>query len=137
MNIVTDHRSFADCAHDLSMQHCVENGLKQLLRLGPLYRKVGTAAHCLSPLKPEDFPIEIAADVAVLFSVFQHIRYIGRHGEYAEYRHIPRRLQREWFPALLRIYRLLMISKGTASVLPIGGAAKIDIACREHVSAVF
>jgi hypothetical protein len=134
---VAGHRSFADCAHDLSMQHRVENALKQLLRTGPLYQKVGTAAHCLWPLRHLDFPSEIVVDVMVLFSVFPHIQYLGQDKQYADYSHIPRRLQREWFPALFRVYRLLMLAKGAASVLPIADGAKISEACRMHVSAFF
>jgi hypothetical protein len=52
------------------MKERVENALKELLRTGLRYEKVGRAAHCLWPLRPLDFPSEIAADVAVLFSVF-------------------------------------------------------------------
>jgi hypothetical protein len=134
---VIDHRSFASCAHDLSMHHHVENAIKQLLRNDPLYKKVGDAARCLIGLSRRDFPKEILADVDLLFSVFPYIEYMGIYGEYPNYTRIPRRLQHAWFPALLRVYRLLMIAQGAASVLPITDSATIDKACRDHVSAFF
>jgi len=114
------------------MQSCVEAALEQLLRAGPLNRKVGTAASCLATLRIEDFPRELAADVTLLFSVFPHIHHIGVHGEYASPQ-IPLRLQRDWVPALHRIYKLMEFARGVASVLPITEAAKIDQACRDYL----
>ncbi len=118
------------------MKESVENALKEFLRNGPLYKRVGNASYCLLFLKESDFPPELEADVAILFSIFSHVRHLGKHGEYRDYSHIPLRLQRQWITALLRVYRLL-IAKGAASVLPIADAARIDEACREHVSAFF
>jgi hypothetical protein len=137
VNLVTGHRSFAACAYDLSMKEHFENALKEVLRNGPLYKRVGNASYCLIFLKESDFPPELEADVAILFSIFTHVRHLGKYGEYRDYSHIPLCLQRQWIAALLRVYRLLMIAKGAASVLPIADAAGIDEACREHVSAFF
>lgn len=93
------------------MQHKVEGALTELLynTTRPFYEKVGVAARCLTLLRENEFPDEVAADVAVLFSVRP---YIHNAGEYPNDGGIPREIQREWFPALLRIYRLLMIAKG-------------------------
>ena len=71
----TGHRSFADCAYDTSMQHRVENGFKRLLDNGPLYKKVGTAVSCLASLRIEDFPIEMATDAELIFSISSYIQY--------------------------------------------------------------
>jgi hypothetical protein len=128
---MTDHRSFAACAYDRSMQSRVETALEQLLRTGPLYKKVGIAASCLASLTIQDFPSEIAADVTLLFSVFPHVQYMGQHGQYADYSRVPLRLQREWVRALHRIYKLLTVAKGAASVLPVTEQGKIDRACRD------
>jgi len=149
-NDVIEHTSFAACAADTSMQHMqhsVEAALEQLLRTGPLYKKVGAAAYCLAFLRKSDFPKEIAADVAVLFSVRQYVQYLG-HGEYRDYSEIPRPIQREWVSALLRIYRLLMIAKGAESAvwssqqrheIPMSQAARIeriDEACRQNIRCI-
>ena len=73
-----EHRSFAACGADTtSMQYRVETALAQLFQPGPLYKKIETAASCLSGLRKSDFPKEIADDVTVLFSVHQHVRHLG------------------------------------------------------------
>jgi len=139
---VAEHRSFAACGTDSSMQETFEEALKELLYSArPLYQKVGAAARCLSHLRANEFPNEVAVDVAIIFSVRP---YIG--GEYPNYWRIPRQIQREWFPAFLRIYRLLMIAKGAESALwpspqrhdlPVAQATRIERiaeACRGNIS---
>ena len=115
------------------MQRRIERALEHVLCNGPLYKRVGNASYCLVHLKESDFPAELEAEVAVLFSIFQHVRLLGVYGEDRDYSGIPLRLRREWVKALLRVYTLLLIAKGAGGALPIADHAKVDEVCRQFV----
>jgi len=110
------------------MQIRVEDALKRLSGAGPLYKRVGQAARCLLHLRIQDFPSEIAADATLLFSIFPHIQYAGEYPVYST----PLRLQRDWVAALHRVYRILMIARGAASVLPVTEVSRINEACEQQ-----
>lgn len=129
---MTQPRTFGDCAYDLSMQDRFERSLELLLSNEPLYKRVGKSSRTLLYLQESDFPLELADDVAVLFSV---LAYVKHYDEYVDYSPIPARLSRAWVKAFLRVYRLLKMAKGAASVLNPSEAGRIDEACRAHVSA--
>ncbi len=50
------------------MKESVENALKEFLRNGPLYKRVGNASYCLLFLKESDFSPELEADFRCAFS---------------------------------------------------------------------
>jgi hypothetical protein len=133
-DLVTQHRTFGECAYDISMQERFERSLEALLGNEPLYKRVGRASRPLLILQEASFPQELADDVAVLFSVFDHVKHYD--DGYIDYSPIPLHLSRAWVKAFLRVYRLLKMAKGAASVLDHPSeAARIDKACRLLASA--
>lgn len=129
--------SFASCAVDTtSLQYRTEEAIRVWLNTaGSDYRKIEAAASCIAVLTENNFPPELSEDAALVFSVLQ---YSGR------YHLLPRQIKREWFPALLHMYRLVMIALGAGTVVRLSiqrreidrseAAMRIEEACRENIS---
>jgi hypothetical protein len=105
-------RTFEQWASDSSLAARFEAALPYLTSGLPLYKRVGQAAACLIGLLSRDFPEALASNVDVLFSISEHVKYLGRTGDYADYSEIPRGLQKKWIAAFQRVYAQLIIAKG-------------------------